>query len=203
MHDYFLDLEQSLSKDVSVAKELILTPLPDKTVQLTTEELEVELLKLSAMHHISAKLKAKGYGLHEIVRYLRTKYHIDTTEVQVSYMIQKVLNLNYRMMPKSTELLKQQVEEQLDDLILGAYKTAEEEGRTYLKPAESKLVLSVLDRRIRLHGLDAPVIVETTTPEAIKQFQDDLYSKLDNVLRKSGAIEATKVGSVNKEETSE
>lgn len=185
---YYEGLENSLSEEIKNATQLVLSPLPDPTVELSIEELEKELLELSALHHICARMKSRGKSLNEVVASLKHQYGYHVTVTQVSYMIQKVLNLNFRMTPRSTELLRQQIDEQLDSLIAGAYATATEDGRDYLNPLEAKIMLSVIDRKIKLHGLDAPIEIKHSMSDEIRQLQEDLYQKLDN-LRNREVIE--------------
>ncbi len=180
---YYQELENSLHDEVDTAKKLLLTPLPDMKVELTLEQIESELLSLSALHHICAQMRSRGKTNSEIVNSIKSQYGYKVTAAQVASMVAKVLNLNYRMMPKSTELLRQQVEDQIDSVISGLYATAAAEGRTYLNPGESKIMLSALDRRIKLQGLNAAIEVKLTDATEVKQMQDDLYAKLSSIMR--------------------
>lgn len=178
---YYEGLENSLATDIEIATNLILMPLPDPKVEISVEELEKELLGLNALHHICARMRARGKGFEEISDYLKRSYGYTVSSAQVSYMVQKVLNLNYRMTPKSTELLRQQVDEQLDQIIAGVYATAAEEGRDYLKLNEGKAMLNVIDRKIKLHGLDAPIEIKHSVADEIKVLQENIYKRLEGM----------------------
>lgn len=181
--NYLDELERSVHADIEKAKELILTPLPELKYELTGEELETELLKLSAMHYICARLRSRGKSIREVAASIKQDYGYVLTEYQISHMVNKVLNINYRMMPRCAELLRQQIDEQLDSLMADTYSSAAEEGRDYLKPQEVKVILGIIDRRVKLYGLDAPQQINVNVGEEIRTIQDDLYRRLEGITR--------------------
>lgn len=179
---HYSDLENDLKPEVVSAIALLtVEPLRAPAEVMSPEELEREILSLSELHFKAAKLKRKGYG------YAKISELLSIPAFTVKRMVERYLNLSYRMMPVHMEELRQEVIGQLDDMLLGLYNNATSLGRENLTSQEVDTALRILDRKIKMLGIEPPQEVKMTISQEIVQAK----SQLDKIMSNYEIIDVT------------
>lgn len=180
----YLELEHNLKPEVENALMVLSAePLPPPDTQLTVEELEKEVLSLSELHYKAAKMKRRGQPYDKIATTL------GLSVVTVKKMIERTLNLGTRLLPLHTEELRQEVLNQLDDFLSGIYTEASAGGRESLNIDEVDTALKILDRKIKLLGIEPPKEIKMTVSQEIVQAK----TQLDKIMESYGVIDVTPV----------
>ena len=171
-------LEMDLHADVASGINLIMTPVPQDDKELTESQMDTELMKISAIHHICARLKRRGYSHTRISQYLLQKFGMNVSPIKVKNMIERLLYLHLQLMSKNVAVLRKEIDEQIDDVILSLNQHTQIREDGVMTPGTVMAVLQALDRKVKLWGIGAPEKVELSIAEEIKQAQKDLYTRL-------------------------
>lgn len=175
----FKELELDIKPDVTEAMLFLTGDLPAPTELMSTPELEKAILKMSDQHYEVAKLKRRGHSVQRIAQ------ETGLSVIQVNSMISRVLNLGFRMIPQYAEELRGEVLQQLDDFLYGLHEEALSAGSQNLTSKQIPAALGILDRKIKLLGINPPERVELTMSEEILQAKTQLANIIE---RYSGSI---------------
>jgi hypothetical protein len=81
-------------------------------------------------------------------------------------------------MSKNIDVLRKEIDEQIDDLILGLNNHIAYREDNVITPGTAAAMLQCLDRRVKLWGINSAEKVEISVADEIRQAQSDLYAKL-------------------------
>ena len=176
------EMEYGFSPKVTEAIELILEPLPSLSEEMDIKQVEEHLGNLRDIHYMAAKLKRQGKSYREIGRIIGT----DSSTAKI--FVDRVLHLHWRLFPKQAELISQEVIEQLDDLYsfnfheaakLGQF-TGPNEDEVYLNSGQIDTALKILDRKIKILGIESPKRVVVELADEVTKAQAQLKEKLNS-----------------------
>lgn len=180
---HIAELEYDLKPEIKVAIETVAHEVDYygiDTKPKDLEQLERELLSLSSLHYEAARLKRRGMSYNTIAEKL------NVTPVMVRTMINKVLDLSNQALPKEAEWLRTEVLQQIDDVIDGLYTEAEHKNfGGKIGSSQAGLVLSALDKKVKLLGLNAPEKIDIN----INQEVSDAQRRIDEQLKRIEASE--------------
>jgi len=151
----------------------------------SAEEAEKELFSFNPDFWIASHLKKRGRSLKDIYDHFKGRY----TQVEIGYMLDKVITVNTFMANRDADLLRQQMLDELDDLekIIWDYEKTGD-----LNEKHVKTLLQIKDRKILLLGLNAPEKVEIDINHSVADATEKLMNSYDRYMKmRQNSIDVT------------
>lgn len=160
------------------------------------EQAEKELLSFDEDYWTAAKLFKRGKNIKDIYDHFKGKYKM----THISYMLDKVINVNTFMTDRDADHLRQVMLSKLDELENVLWNSAQIDPATDLtvmKNHDLRLLLNIHDRRIQLQGLAAPAKVEIDVNHQIDDAKNSLKALYERFKKSKDIIDVTPVESNN------
>lgn len=173
-------------------KQAKMTITPPKELKGVVD-IEKEVAGFNEDFWLISKLHQRGYSYERI----RKEYNNQYSVVEISYMIQKIVNVNIALSTSDGDRSRQQMLDELmaqKQMLFASAAIDSTTGELSFNKDQHKILLNIQDRIIQLQGIQAPIKIETNHNVKIIDAQNkvnDLMSRYKSELKGKVVIDVT------------